>query len=541
MRLSNRGSCRETRNAVRRLKSQFFFFISVIPAVVWGDDPSSLLADCRNAFGGRHSAECQLTRIHGEWELTKLQLWYAQPFKITSLKQFDQIRVLLFRSGGDYDKGRTPLDAAILSSLPNLRELTVDAADLTDGLEGDHGSFDSVELLRVVGYHAELNLAMRELSAFPNLRSLAVSLNPYWAYVSEEPTPLGADWPAQVSALQKLSSLTIDTHLHSPVTEIRALAGLHELRSLTLGMIDISAEFTDALNSLPALESLKCDLPFEPPNFSKLQRLKAFNIPVESFLDYYDLKKPLVLPSSLRQAGITFELVPSFVDGSNPPKNALPDLEAVTVSCYSGRSLDHPKEQIADLSWLKTLCGLRSLTLHQPGVLELKQIVDLVNLRALEVSSLPASMTDEAILELRQLTVLEELKIKDFELSPRCLAVLENMPNLIRLSLDFPLSADTMEPILNLKNLRAIEICVSTHSDDNGDGIIQKLSGLQDLEEVNVVGRIGDESLRALSTLPRLRKVDLRRTIGYTDDGLARLMTSSSSLQEIEFEIEEER
>ncbi len=90
-----------------------------------------------------------------------------------------------------------------------------------------------------------------------------------------------------------------------------------------------------------------------------------------------------------------------------------------------------------------------------------------------------------------------------------------------------------MAPILKLENLEAIDFNLFEMSPDERITIFKKLGGLPELEEVSVGWRIDDEILRVLSTFPKLRKLNLRRATGYTDEGLVKLMTMSPTLQEI--------
>lgn len=188
----------------------------------------------------------------------------------------------------------------------------------------------------------------------------------------------------------------------------------------------------------------------------------------------------------------------------------------------------------ADMSWLLKLPNLRHLTLSRAIGADVEEIAGLENLRSLVLKSECSIYRDDSFLKLKRLSQLEVLESESPLITEKGLAVLENFANLERLSIHLTESSLAgLENILTLKRLRSIHLWLPPELRDDLDGMFKKLAALENLEEISIPGRVTDEGLKNLHSLKKLRRLDLSRNSGYTDVGLANLMSTMPSLQEV--------
>jgi hypothetical protein len=191
---------------------------------------------------------------------------------------------------------------------------------------------------------------------------------------------------------------------------------------------------------------------------------------------------------------------------------------------------------------------LKRLNLHgtKAGDSALEHIAGLTSLESLDVGS--TLMTDVGLERLTMLTNLKELTMGGNELGDAGLQALRQMPNLTYLDLSgrqgndknvwsIAMSNVGLQAVITLKNLRELRFsCTSTSVGIEGNKLgevstlsvtqkwLEQLASLAKLERLKVqgCGRINDEAVATLITMPALRQADLKGT-AVTESGAARL------------------
>ncbi|PWT86856.1 MAG: hypothetical protein C5B56_11755 [Proteobacteria bacterium] len=184
----------------------------------------------------------------------------------------------------------------------------------------------------------------------------------------------------------------------------------------------------------------------------------------------------------------------------------------------------------------------------------LEHLAGITSLESLNFGS--AVMTDVGLERLVGLTNLKELTMGGNEVSDAGLQALREMPGLTYLDLSgrqgtdsnvwaVSLSDSGLDAILTLKELRELRFaCTSIgvgiegakFADVSATSVtnewIEKMKALPKLERLKVqgCGRINDESIPVLSSMPALREVDLKGT-AVTEKGLAALKAAKPGIR----------
>jgi len=102
------------------------------------------------------------------------------------------------------------------------------------------------------------------------------------------------------------------------------------------------------------------------------------------------------------------------------------------------------------------------------------------------------------------------------------------------------LTRDALATVSDLKELQILEIGDGTRFGDGlADELLMTVKGLQYMEELSICPDralgVTDAGLRSLTSLKRLRRLDLRGAQGYTDEALADVMTGLPNLERVTF------
>jgi len=199
---------------------------------------------------------------------------------------------------------------------------------------------------------------------------------------------------------------------------------------------------------------------------------------------------------------------------------------------------------LSDLHWLRSLPELKSVRLDNATDSDVRQLAELPSLRAITLSSvcLPSQQFgDDGIKALAGLRQVESFEIGGFgsKMTDAGLDVLRNFTNLRRLALVncTGLTAQGFAMISELKQLRVLSVdTYQLGSADSALAFVTKLTELEELCLEDVGPRpLTDEGLRHLAPLKRLRRLDMSKSPGYTDAGLASLTRELPSLESLKF------
>jgi hypothetical protein len=200
-----------------------------------------------------------------------------------------------------------------------------------------------------------------------------------------------------------------------------------------------------------------------------------------------------------------------------------------------------------DTAWLASLRELREITLIDPVERDVKAIAGLTSLRALTLETLEWSgVEDEGMRLLAPLRQLESLTMVDYcrgeggnEPIDEGLDVLVKLPALRRLSLSgFPkVTAKGLDNVWKLTQLRTLRLDLFPDSSALvSDEALTHISAMRELEELSIGrsgGTITDKGLRTLVSLKTLRRLELGKIEGYSEEALASLMTDLPNLEEV--------
>ena len=496
------------------------------------DDPLELLANCHAALGENESdAGLRLERRNGEWNLIAIDLSNSRHnVDLKPFESFSAIETLQIQLRRDRGIEPTVVGIAAIEKLRKLRELVVNAEYLANGIDLENTKFDSIESLRLGGDPAATGLVLTRLSAFPRLKTLAI-----YPSVTDESfanirksqsiqsitiwtTKLTDSALTEIATLQDLRLLDISSNNHVTEVGIQKLLPLRKLSELAF--LEVNDKMTAALAALPALETLTCMFEGEQGDLRGLQRVCSWKTSDE-FLQVSNPPVRILLPSRIFRISCSDEHIPMFDDAQVP--------QVQVVQVFSNFTREN-----SALSWIRNLPNLRHLTIQTASGADVEEITALENLQSLALTGPCCRYSDDGFVKLKGLKQLKTLESESGLVTEKGLVVLENFQKLERLSINaLESSIAGLEPILKLKKLRSIHLRLSGQLRDDLSDVFKKLANLENLEEISIPGRVTDEGLKHLTSLPKLRRLDLSGNTGYTDAGLARLMTEMPSLQEV--------
>lgn len=487
------------------------------------------LTACRAALGDDvEKSELRFARRDGEWQLVSLEASSCDHVDVIPLEDCKAIESLQLGLWHNPDVTPTRSGIAMIATFPKLRELSIDAKDLVNNIDLENTKFASVERLGLWGSRSSVERVLARLSAFPHLAELTIA-----AAVTNESladlhkcqtlrslsifsSEITDDAMAEIAKLLELRSLDVSWCNQISERGIRKLASLMELNELRLGEVD--EDLIAAMKLLPALESLVCYFIGEQADLRGLNHLRSWKLSEDVWPDKPPFR--VFLPPSVEQIFCNYRVLPVFDDAK------VSHVQVVKVQGFYNH-----KDSV--VSWTRDLPNLRQLTVEHGSDADLEDIATMGNLRSISLTGQYCRYRVEAFAKLKG---LKQLEVLDANGGSRMIdsGVLQNFGNLVRLSLDnLQLSESDLEPILKLKNLRSIHFRLSDEIGADPIRVIQKLADLENLEELSLLGNLTDEGLMHLLALKKLRRLDLQRSTGFSDAGLARLMTEMPSLQEV--------
>ena len=444
--------------------------------------------------------------------------------------------------------------------------------------------FTTLESLRLSAWVPELGpvhqlsaQAIRSLASLRKLRSLALP----WTWMRPDIVP--------VCELTKLESLDVSDERspENPLAGLGDLKALNNLRKLRLRLGRLNDDSMETIKQLATLEELDVGANdgITDAGTAKLEALRNLQslaidelgpkgiaamreMPHLEHLDIFDYT-PVAENSDLSGLTSLKWLTIRNVFPTGPVRARLPaGLKRLDVANRHVKTLDfqlstriehlelnvcpilgvfaHPDLTPLASNWLASLPELRELTLIGPIEQHTKAISGLHSLRALTLQTVEyVGVQDEGMRALAGLQQLESLTVVDYCIGVGCrpidegLDVLPNLPSLRHLSLrGFPrVTSQGLANVWKLTQLRTLRLDLAPDScpliDDEA---LIHISAMRDLEVLSIGesgGTITDKGIRALASLRKLRRLDLGKIEGYSDEALASLMTELPNLQEV--------
>jgi len=208
-----------------------------------------------------------------------------------------------------------------------------------------------------------------------------------------------------------------------------------------------------------------------------------------------------------------------------PGLAALTRLERLQVRDFHYRERADPVAQLTSLRWL-SLRGWRNIralgALHELELFSLGD-VDMANLRALRRLSrlrrLDLGGRMDSLAGIEEMHELEDIRFGGRVV--RELAPLAALPNLQRLTLNYPDAVKDFSAIARFSSLRRLEMLLGSETEAGRLPNLDFLHLLENLEEVVLLNvDIADRRLDALFELPRLRRIKLTGRAGVNIDEL---------------------
>ncbi len=492
------------------------------------NDPLEILTACRAALGDdAEKADVRFARQNGEWQLVSLHASSCAHVDLGPFEDWKAIESLQLGLWNNPDDTPTRSGIAAIATFPKLRELSIEAKDLVDNIDLENTQFASLEKLGLSGSRSSVERVLARLSAFPQLADLTIAA----AVTNESLADLHKcqslrslsifsreitdDAMAEIAKLLELRSLDVSWCNQISERGIRKLASLMELNELRLGEVD--EDLIAAMKLLPALESLVCYFIGEQADLRGLNQLRSWKLSEDVWPDKPPFR--VFLPASVEQIFCNYRVLPVFDDAR------VSQVQVVEVQGYYDT-------EDSIVSWARNLPSLRQLTVVSASDADVEDIAAMENLRSLSLIGPCIHFSDKAFAKLKGLKQLEVLDT-DRVLKSQDFTVIEDFGNLTRMSLYCDFATSDLEPIMKLRKLRSIRLWLTKEFSHDLKSVIQKLAELENLEEISLYGHPTDEELMHLLALKKLRRLVLQHSSGFSDAGLARLMTEMPSLQEV--------
>jgi len=180
-------------------------------------------------------------------------------------------------------------------------------------------------------------------------------------------------------------------------------------------------------------------------------------------------------------------------------------LEELTFSYTYLESIKFDDAGIEELAPLGP--SLKLLSLENTQVRG-KHLASFVNLESLDLVYCP--VTDEGLAQIRGLTKLRKLYLRDAVITDEGAANLAGLVNLEQLDLGGTKLSDTgIAQLRGMTNLKKLSLQSAALTDEG----LRNLAGMKELDELNLYGtRITNAGVDILQTFERLRTIDLRYT-----------------------------
>lgn len=511
----------------------------VCPALGFASDDLTV-AECHRRVDqiDAYGKIVRFERRDQDWCLVELGLQMPGPeFEFNQLKGLTSIEELLFHAPFPERLAKSELET--LATLRELRRLKINPLDLTERLALVLATLPVLEELDLSHYGSEssesYSTALKTLRHFPHLRKLNLSRlrlrDDQLKFVEplRDLEELKLDWVSGLTeagfrhllGLRKLRLLNLPSGFELTEAARTELATLRDVTTLNLGRLSKEQADVAALEQLSRLESLTCHclVGVDTVNFSGFEQLKA--------LDFWARDSRPQLPAGLQKLEIAHHSMTYF------DWRTLSKVEEIEVYC----ALEEDRPQ-ASLEILMAVPELKRLRLNWVSDEDLAGVAGLTSLQELHLrrggGQCGCTYGDKGLMALSRLQNLQAFTSNSYLMTDAGIRVLENFTDLRRLELRLgkEVTFEGLKPIWGLKRLQVLDLD-SIPADTLTDQVFDKVSGLSDLEELSIPGRLSDDCLLKLTRLKNLRRLDLDRNHGYTDQGLVALIQALPDLQTV--------
>ena len=420
----------------------------------------------------------------------------------------------------------------ILKALAGVADLQ----SLTYYLEGDENeSYKRTQ--------EKTDASVAELRAFRGLRRLVM--------------PVKGVGNASLAVIKELTKLEELDLIGSSVdaSGIHQIAGLTEL--ISLGLNDIDQEGVNALAKLPRLEQLHIGARRgRTLDLSGLKSLKTLTLATNRFSVSWG--KPVRWPPNLQSLCMTgwdkdnanalnfllpeqIPKTPETVLEHQFPKS----LRSMRLRLWHGdpSACVWPPEiwterRASDITWLETLPNLEELELAGLTLMDWKAIKGLVRLKKLALEGDFGQGGSAALKKIAELRHLQSLKINvEGQLTDTDTDAISEIKGLRDLELFADISHLTAAGLVSLWRFSALERLLLRLPDEPAtkaaNGALAGIGALRELRELSLVGFVTDAELKNLAELKKLQYLDLHRSRGFTNAGLAELLKALPSLNRV--------
>ncbi len=468
-----------------------------------------------------------LERQEGTWRVTGVNLWAerltrSDLVRLAALTTLDSLEIR-----GDCQVAAEAIRE--LAALARLRRLLLSGQQSGARLKAlSHlPKLEDLELDMGAGDQELPHSDLVHLGNLHNLRRLSLGrLGFSFADASVE-------YVKPLARLEELDLRFSDRITDAGVAQLRGLSNLRVLRLEKLGPKGLSA-----IKDLPRLEHLSIDT-YNPAggkaDFSLLRHLKSLTI--HSLAG--NATGNICVPENLRRLELGEWW---FRKEGRLNLQPAPTHLACLGLCFPPRC--SPESKQVELQWLSSFWELRELTLDYAIEKDLITLPALASLRALALTGQSGVITDQGMKVIARFRQLESLRTQNtWRVTDEGMEALRNLPRLRRLEFEViaGVSEKGLASIWLLKRLRALHLDLS---DESLKGLVEdvlaRVNTLSELEELSLRGTLTDKGLGNLANLKKLRSLDLRWCDGFTDDGLASLMSSLPGLQVVKRTYERE-
>jgi hypothetical protein len=337
--------------------------------------------------------------------------------------------------------------------------------------------------------------------------------------------------PANLSVLKQLNpddiySLILSTQWSAGNVNpdnkcMPSIAYLTGLNTLNLYGANISAKGLEYLTKIKTLERLYC-----PDNLndsgmtaiSKLTSLKTLYITGNNTVT----NKGLTQLSNLK---LLDNLGLNAVNMTDEGLKSLNGLESLRYLALTGNFTSDAFIYLKNIKSLISIEIVGMKSFDDKGLEYMSGITQLENLNAHSIQSI----TDRGITYLRNMPNLKKLVIHNAKITDKAMLDLKEIKTLEYIDLPaFGITDEGMKNIGALKNLKYIWVG-ATSSSPLTDDSLRSIGQLKNLESLNIAGKgIGDEGMKYISQLPKLKRLWLLMAGALTNQGLDELAKSES-------------
>jgi hypothetical protein len=418
--------------------------------------------------------------------------------------------------------------------------------------------FKTIEDINFTGQSCASNKSLRALTTMPNLQSITMSFNCITlenisALENLKYLDAGNALKLKGSALVHLKNFTKLRSLklsYDTIDEsLICIKDMRDLEELELPARNISDDLLAKILPLPKLNSLAiCFLgPKCLAALKRCPRLRKLNIEyvkpevrdlsaligLESFKlgDFNNVS----LPDNLRELEVNGWTTEDSDNNRMPFKGSPPKyLEKVCLRLWCALG---PVDKRADLNWLRQLPKLRELVLQQPYKDEVSVAAELTGLRALTLDEAGGVITDEDLIKIARAKQLESLTILQcgVDITNAGIKALEGLHELRSLKLGYRGQLDNLTPVAleSIWKMSKLEMLQLPLPDGTTDENMAGIVSLQHLRELELEGTVTDKTLEYISKLKNLRKLNMTRCPGFSDEALIKLVGQLPNLDQL--------